>query len=46
MKRMIRLAGILSLGALLAACDKCGDPIKFTLFVQPAKSCSNGNPQG
>lgn len=45
MKRLIRTIGILGIAALLAGCDKCGDPLKFTLFDAP-KTCSSGNPQG
>lgn len=45
MKRLIRIAGILAITALLAGCDKCGDPVKFTL-IDSLKSCSDSNPQG
>lgn len=46
MKRLIRTIGILGIAALLAGCDKCGDPLKFTLFDDAPKTCSGGNPQG
>lgn len=45
MKRVIRMVGILAITALLAGCDKCGDPVKFTLF-ESLKSCTGSNPQG
>lgn len=44
-KRITRIILALGVTLVLAGCDKCGDPLKFTLFEQP-RSCSGDNPQG
>ncbi|CAN7421637.1 hypothetical protein SAMN05216304_107201 [Bosea sp. OK403] len=42
-KRLFQIIGILGLATMLAACDKCGEPLRP--FNMP-KSCGDSRPAG